>query len=275
VVSITQNQVPFRVGENHVIGVGRFLVPLEKRPFESWAEVNALAEQLAPIYGPMIVFAAATGLRPGEWIAFEHRDLDHDARVVYVRRAFPRAAEEHQDAPECPRRAAADGCAGRARTVAGATADAAPVSRGARRLSRPPQFPRPRLETRIVAAFGGRFVDGEGPINLPDRKSNQPDAADFAEPSDGLEPSTPSLPWSFRRGTSGHGKALATTFSLQIRPSGRVCRARACPDGPDLMYPSGTRGSLTFLTTNNKDSCSLCPALQATSSMILTSSSRR
>lgn len=41
----------------------------EKRPFESWAEVNALAEQLGPIYGPMIVFAAATGLRPGEWIA--------------------------------------------------------------------------------------------------------------------------------------------------------------------------------------------------------------
>ena len=36
----------------------------------------------------MIVFAAATGLRPGEWIALEHRDIDRDARVVYVRRAF-------------------------------------------------------------------------------------------------------------------------------------------------------------------------------------------
>ncbi len=52
VVSITQNQVPFRVGENHVIGVGRFLVPLEKRPFESWAEVNALAKQLAQVSEP-------------------------------------------------------------------------------------------------------------------------------------------------------------------------------------------------------------------------------
>jgi integrase len=60
----------------------------EKRPFESWAEIDALAEQLGPIYGPMVVFAAATGLRPGEWIALEHRDLDRDARVVYVRRAF-------------------------------------------------------------------------------------------------------------------------------------------------------------------------------------------
>jgi integrase len=60
----------------------------EKRPFESSAEIDALAEQLGPVYGPMIVFAAATGLRPGEWIALEHRDLDRDARVVYVRRTF-------------------------------------------------------------------------------------------------------------------------------------------------------------------------------------------
>jgi integrase len=36
----------------------------------------------------MIVFAAATGLRPGEWIALEQRDLDREARVVYVRRAL-------------------------------------------------------------------------------------------------------------------------------------------------------------------------------------------
>ncbi len=36
----------------------------------------------------MTVFAAATGLRPGEWIALEQRDVDREARVVYVRRAF-------------------------------------------------------------------------------------------------------------------------------------------------------------------------------------------
>jgi integrase len=60
----------------------------EKRPFESWTDIEGLAEELGPVYGPMMVFAAATGLRPGEWIALELRDLDREARVVYVRRAF-------------------------------------------------------------------------------------------------------------------------------------------------------------------------------------------
>jgi integrase len=60
----------------------------EKRPFETWAEIDGLAAHLDPAYGPMIVFAAATGLRPGEWIALEQRDLDRAARVVHVRRAL-------------------------------------------------------------------------------------------------------------------------------------------------------------------------------------------
>jgi hypothetical protein len=59
----------------------------EKRPFESWAELEALATELGPRYGPLVLFAAATGLRPGG-IALEHRDLERDARVVYVRRAY-------------------------------------------------------------------------------------------------------------------------------------------------------------------------------------------
>jgi integrase len=60
----------------------------EKRPFERWAEIEAIAEQLGPRYGPMIVFAASTGLRPGELVALEHRDVDRAAGVLYVRRAF-------------------------------------------------------------------------------------------------------------------------------------------------------------------------------------------
>jgi integrase len=60
----------------------------EKRPFESWQQIEAVAERLGPVYGPMVVFAAATGLRPSELFALEHRDLDRAAGVVYVRRAF-------------------------------------------------------------------------------------------------------------------------------------------------------------------------------------------
>jgi integrase len=60
----------------------------EQRPFESWAELDAVAASLLPRYRPMVIFAAATGLRPAEWLALEWRDLDLEARVVYVHRSF-------------------------------------------------------------------------------------------------------------------------------------------------------------------------------------------
>jgi Phage integrase family len=43
---------------------------------------------------PMILFAAATGPRPAEWIALEKRDIDREERVVYVRRSFTRRRAE-------------------------------------------------------------------------------------------------------------------------------------------------------------------------------------
>jgi integrase len=58
----------------------------EQRPFESWAELDIVAANLPPRYRPMMVFAAATGLRPAEWLALEWRDIDLEARVVYVQR---------------------------------------------------------------------------------------------------------------------------------------------------------------------------------------------
>jgi integrase len=58
------------------------------RPFDSDSQLEALAAELGPRYGPMVLFAAATGLRPGEWIALERRDIDLDNRLVHVRRAF-------------------------------------------------------------------------------------------------------------------------------------------------------------------------------------------
>jgi integrase len=60
----------------------------EKRPFESWEELELLAERLGSNLGPMVLFAAASGMRPGEWVALEHRDIDRAGRVAYVIRSF-------------------------------------------------------------------------------------------------------------------------------------------------------------------------------------------
>ena len=62
--------------------------PREKRPFDSWAQVEALASRIGPIYGPMIIFGVATGLRPSELFALEQHDVDRELGVVYVRRAY-------------------------------------------------------------------------------------------------------------------------------------------------------------------------------------------
>ena len=51
-------------------------------------QLDELAVWLGPRNGPPVLFAAATGLRPGEWMALERRDIDWQARVVYVRRAL-------------------------------------------------------------------------------------------------------------------------------------------------------------------------------------------
>jgi hypothetical protein len=62
----------------------------EQHPFESWEELEAVAAALGERYGPMILFAAATGLRPAEWVALEWRDIDRDERVACVRRSYTR-----------------------------------------------------------------------------------------------------------------------------------------------------------------------------------------
>jgi integrase len=67
----------------------------EQHPFESWPELEAIASAIGPLYGPMIQFAAATGLRPAEWIALEKRDVDRDERVVYVGRSFTKRELKH------------------------------------------------------------------------------------------------------------------------------------------------------------------------------------
>src|SRR5206468_7847323 len=60
----------------------------EQRPFESWEQVRSVAERLGPMFGPMVVFAAATGLRPSELFALEQGDVDRAAGVIQIRRAY-------------------------------------------------------------------------------------------------------------------------------------------------------------------------------------------
>src|SRR5439155_12496602 len=73
----------------------------------------------------------------------------------------------------------------------------------------------------------------------------------YFKPSDGLEPSTPSLPWKFWGGNAVHARALATVFVLQICASRCDRRARACPGVHELVYPSRTREALPLRKTDN------------------------
>jgi integrase len=50
------------------------------------AELDALSDELSPVYRSLIAFAAATGLRPEEWRALERRDIDRGVGLVNVLR---------------------------------------------------------------------------------------------------------------------------------------------------------------------------------------------
>ena len=60
----------------------------EQRPFESCEQIRMVAAALGPGHAPMVLFAAATGLRPSELFALEHADVDRQAGVIQVRSAY-------------------------------------------------------------------------------------------------------------------------------------------------------------------------------------------
>jgi integrase len=49
-------------------------------------ELDAIADELDPMYRPMPQFVGATGLRPEEWLPLERRDIDRTAGVLNVQR---------------------------------------------------------------------------------------------------------------------------------------------------------------------------------------------
>ena len=75
------------IGENPAKKAGKNPQPQPRpvRPY-TFAELEAIALELSPEYNPLPDFAAATGMRPEEWMALERRDVDRGAGLIHVRR---------------------------------------------------------------------------------------------------------------------------------------------------------------------------------------------
>ena len=72
---------------NSAVEAGRNPEPRaeELRPFTQ-EEIDALAAVLGPVYGPLVIFAAETGLRTNEWVGVERQDIDRRTGAVVVQR---------------------------------------------------------------------------------------------------------------------------------------------------------------------------------------------
>jgi integrase len=74
---------------NPAIAAGRNPGPRSEEllPFTP-EEIDALDLELGPMYGPLVVFAAETGLRTNEWIPLERRDIDRSGPAALVQRRY-------------------------------------------------------------------------------------------------------------------------------------------------------------------------------------------
>src|SRR5205823_5976047 len=86
---------------------------------------------------------------------------------------------------------------------------------------------RPRRDPCVAEPGNRRTKDTEKPLSC----------STFAKPSDGLEPSTPSLPWKVWGVTRVHARSLATQFLLQIGLVGTLEMRRATTRVSFLMCP--------------------------------------
>ncbi len=77
------------IGRNPAVDAGRNPQPRteELLPFTS-DEIDALATELGPAFGPLVVFVAESGLRTNEWTALERRDVDRAGQAVVVQRRY-------------------------------------------------------------------------------------------------------------------------------------------------------------------------------------------
>jgi len=68
--------------------------PEELRPFES-EQIDGIATELGSSFGPLVIVAAETGLRPEEWVALECRDVDRADPAVTVQRKYANGTLTH------------------------------------------------------------------------------------------------------------------------------------------------------------------------------------
>lgn len=60
----------------------------EQRPFESWDEVDAIADEMPPRFAAIPTILVGTGLRPEELFGLDRRDVDLTAGVLSVERVY-------------------------------------------------------------------------------------------------------------------------------------------------------------------------------------------
>jgi hypothetical protein len=115
-------------------------------------------------------------------------------------------------------------------------------------VSRPEGCVRRRREASRCAARTAD-VSGMCPRVLQTDNNKCPFAGTFKEPSGGLEPPTPSLPWRFQGVTRVHARSLATQFRLQIGLLQAVEMRREASRVSFLMCPFCVRRALLDLAT--------------------------
>jgi hypothetical protein len=111
-------------------------------------------------------------------------------------------------------------------------------------------------------SFGATSVANTS--NARDSETQKPPVcSNFIKPSDGLEPSTPSLPWRFRGVTRVHERSLAAQFFLEIAPNELSTMRREPSRVSFLMCPFCVRVLMPLEATGLMESPGNHPRMHA------------